>query len=91
MLVLGIDPGTASTGFGLVRERADGTLIEQEYGLISTAAGNEMSSRLLVLYRSLQEILARTSPDEAAVEKVFFQRNVSTAISVGLCFSSIAA
>ena len=83
MLVLGIDPGTASTGYGLVFEEADGTLVEQEYGLISTAAGNEMASRLLLLYRSLQEVLTRTSPDAAAVEKVFFQRNVTSAISVG--------
>jgi crossover junction endodeoxyribonuclease RuvC len=83
MLVIGIDPGTASTGYGLVSQDSGGDLSETEFGLISTAAGRPMQTRLLDLYESLRKILAIHKPDEAAVEKIFFQRNVSSAISVG--------
>lgn len=83
MLVIGIDPGTASTGYGLIRQRSDGQLHLVDYGLISTAAGQPLPSRLLDLYTSLTDVLKNFKPDSAAVEKLFFQRNVSTALMVG--------
>ncbi len=82
-LVLGIDPGTATTGYGLVRERADGSLEAVEYGVILTAAGEPAHQRLSVLYHRLKEILLLHRPDRVAVEKLFFQTNVKTAIAVG--------
>jgi crossover junction endodeoxyribonuclease RuvC len=83
MLVIGIDPGTAKTGYGLVRQHENGQLEQVDFGLISTAAGKPMASRLLSLYRDLLAVLEEHSPQVAAVEKVYFQRNVSSAISVG--------
>jgi crossover junction endodeoxyribonuclease RuvC len=82
-LVLGIDPGTATTGYGLVREREDGILESAGYGIIQTPAGETDAKRLYLLHQRLVELLDFNHPDSVAVEKLFFQRNVSTAISVG--------
>jgi crossover junction endodeoxyribonuclease RuvC len=83
MLVIGIDPGTAITGYGLVREDESGGLSAVDYGVINTSSGLSMPQRLLELYRRLSEILLLHRPESGAVEKLFFQRNVRTAISVG--------
>lgn len=83
MLVIGIDPGTATTGFGLVREQEDGSLSAVDFGVIVTSADSPMPERLLELHRRLSEILLLHRPESGAVEKLFFQRNVRTAISVG--------
>lgn len=82
-LVLGIDPGTATTGYGLVRERADGSLESVAYGTIQTKAGVVAQQRLSLLFHQMNEILLLHRPDSCAVEKLFFQRNISTAIAVG--------
>jgi len=82
-LVLGIDPGTATTGYGLVRNRADGNLESVAYGTIQTPAGIAAHQRLSVLFHQLNEILLLHRPDSCAVEQLFFQRNISTAIAVG--------
>jgi len=82
MLVLGIDPGTATTGYGLVRETETGPALVA-YGTIQTPAGAPMPDRLRTIYQELKELIALHGPDTAAVEKLFFQRNVSTAMSVG--------
>jgi crossover junction endodeoxyribonuclease RuvC len=83
MLVIGIDPGTATTGYGLVREDDRGELITVDYGVISTPANLPIQERLLILYDQLNDILQHHRPDGGAVEKLFFSRNVRTAISVG--------
>jgi crossover junction endodeoxyribonuclease RuvC len=82
-LVLGIDPGTATTGFGLVRERDDGSLEMVEYGVISTPKEVAAHYRLVQLYDEMKKIIKRHKPDSVGVEKLFFQRNISTAIAVG--------
>jgi len=82
-LVLGIDPGTATTGFGLVRSRVDGTLEQVAYGIIQTKSTVEAHLRLSMLFHKMNEILLLHHPDSVAVEKLFFQRNISTAIAVG--------
>jgi crossover junction endodeoxyribonuclease RuvC len=83
MLVIGIDPGTATTGYGLVREQEDGSLSVVDYGIILTAADMPMPQRLLELHRRLTDILLLHHPDGGAVEKLFFQTNVRTAMTVG--------
>ncbi len=83
MLVVGIDPGTATTGFGFVRETAEGGLEAVEYGVIQTPAGLSQEKRLSLLFEALNDKLLFHRPASAAVEKLFFQRNVSTAIAVG--------
>jgi crossover junction endodeoxyribonuclease RuvC len=83
MLVLGIDPGTATTGYGLVRQADGGSLTAVEFGVLLTPAEMPMPYRLASLYEQLQAIILLHRPDSSAVEKLFFQKNVKTALSVG--------
>jgi crossover junction endodeoxyribonuclease RuvC len=83
MIVIGVDPGTATTGYGVVQENEDGSLTAVAYGVALTPAGDPMPLRLLNLHRQLRDILLLHRPTTGAVEKLFFQRNVTTAISVG--------
>lgn len=82
MIILGIDPGTATTGYGLVREMETGPALVA-YGAVLTPAGAPMPERLRTLFHELTQLIALHRPDAAAVEKLFFQRNVSTAMTVG--------
>ncbi|MCL6581422.1 MAG: crossover junction endodeoxyribonuclease RuvC [Firmicutes bacterium] len=82
MLVLGVDPGTAAVGYGLVRERS-GRLETPGYGVVRTPKDLPAAERLLVIHREISSILARHDPDAVAVEELYFNRNVSTALQVG--------
>ncbi|PJF44215.1 MAG: crossover junction endodeoxyribonuclease RuvC [Phototrophicales bacterium] len=82
MLILGLDPGTARTGYGLVYEHPDGTLEAVNYGVFSTKAKIPMAERLLQLHEQLSALLAEHHPNEAAIEELFFGKNVTTAIKV---------
>jgi crossover junction endodeoxyribonuclease RuvC len=82
MLVLGIDPGTATTGYGLIRETEEGGFSVVEFGVILTPSTLAMEKRLLLLYEKLNEILLLHRPNSGAVEKLFFSRNVTNAITV---------
>lgn len=82
-LALGIDPGTATTGFGLVRLEPDGSLVAVKYGVILTPKDASAPARLEMLYKELSNLLKEYHPDTAAVEKLFFSRNVTTALAVG--------
>jgi len=82
VLVLGIDPGTAITGYGLVREEEEG-LVLVGCGVITTPADQLLPQRLQAIYRGLTTIIAQHRPDQVAVEELFFSRNVRTALSVG--------
>lgn len=83
MLALGIDPGTATTGYGLVRLEPDGSLLAVNYGVITTPKNTPAPERLVILYDQLKNLLREHNPETAAVEKLFFQRNITTAIAVG--------
>lgn len=83
MLVLGIDPGTAITGYGLVREDEAGNLSAVDFGVVRTPSKHPMPERLRQIFHQLQNITNLHQPDCGAVEKLFFQTNVRTAISVG--------
>lgn len=82
MISLGIDPGTATVGYGVVKEYPDGSLGAVDYGVITTAAGHPMPERLEVIYDSLTALIRKHQPDRAAVEELFFGKNVNTAITV---------
>ena len=82
-LALGIDPGIATTGYGLVRLDSDGGLAAVSYGVLLTSKEDSIPARLERLYRDMRSLLRKHHPDTAAVEKLFFQRNVSTALAVG--------
>jgi crossover junction endodeoxyribonuclease RuvC len=82
---LGIDPGTATTGYGFVRQLpgGEGAYRVLAYGVVETAPEEPMPRRLLLLYRDLSRLIAEHRPAESAVERLFFGRNTTTAISVG--------
>ena len=82
-LALGIDPGTATIGYGLVRLMPDGELVAVDYGVITTPKEDSASVRLATLFDALNKILKKHKPDTAAVEKLFFTRNITTGIAVG--------
>ena len=82
-LALGIDPGTAITGYGLVRIEPDGSLVAVKYGVLLTPKEATASARLVMLYNQLCDVLNEYKPELAAVEKLFFARNVTTALAVG--------
>ena len=82
-LALGIDPGTATTGYGLVRLEQDGSLVAVKYGVILTPKESTASARLVMLYDQLHDLIREYHPAIAAVEKLFFSRNVTTALAVG--------
>jgi crossover junction endodeoxyribonuclease RuvC len=82
MLVLGIDPGTAITGYGLVTESA-GQLQAVAYGVITTPSDWLLPERLQKIYRDLAVLIRDHRPTQGAVEQLFFSRNVKTALAVG--------
>lgn len=82
MQVLGIDPGTALLGYGIVRE--DGGRREAvTYGVLRTGADVPAAQRLLQLHEGIVELLTVHRPDVVAVEELFFSRNVTSALAVG--------
>jgi crossover junction endodeoxyribonuclease RuvC len=79
--VLGIDPGTSITGFGVIEAEGQ-TKKLVDAGVIRTAAHTPLPERLLTIRQSIQEIVQDTKPDISAIETLFFFRNVTTAIAV---------
>ena len=82
-VALGIDPGTAITGYGVVGETPQGDFDLIACGVFRTEAGQPMELRLRELYEDMTALLREFDPDDVAVEKLFFGRNVTTAITVG--------
>jgi crossover junction endodeoxyribonuclease RuvC len=81
MMTLGIDPGTALLGFGVVESGDDPRMVD--YGAIATHPDSAMPDRLNELFERVTSLLADYRPDVLAVEQLFFARNVTTAIAVG--------
>jgi crossover junction endodeoxyribonuclease RuvC len=82
MIVLGIDPGIAILGYGIL-EYVNSKFKVIEYGAITTTPKNTMPERLEILYDSLESILVKYKPDAVAFEELFFNQNAKTAITVG--------
>jgi crossover junction endodeoxyribonuclease RuvC len=82
MRTLGIDPGTAIMGWGVLDEQG-GTLQAVAHGVVKTTASDSPARRLLLLHEQLAELIRAYSPDAAAVEELFFSRNAATALAVG--------
>jgi crossover junction endodeoxyribonuclease RuvC len=83
VIILGIDPGTATVGFGLITEDASGQAALIRYGAITTKPGVPMAERLLTIYNEVAALIRAEKPDAVAVEELFFSRNVTTALTVG--------
>jgi len=82
MRVLGIDPGSTATGYGIVEEHVGG-LCAVAFGAITSRASLPFPQRLLRIHQELRALLGRIRPDCAAVEAVFFARNVQSALRLG--------
>ena len=82
MLALGIDPGTAICGYGLV-EQINGQLVAKTFGVINTSPQARMQDRLLKIYTELDALIKNFQPQIMGVEKLFFGKNATTAIPVG--------
>ena len=81
MVILGIDPGVATIGFGVLRaERGKNTLLQ--YGVITTPAGIPLSQRLVQISEDMEQLIRQFNPDEMAVEELFFSKNITTGIAV---------
>ncbi|MBA2755915.1 MAG: crossover junction endodeoxyribonuclease RuvC [Chloroflexi bacterium] len=82
MIVLGIDPGTAAMGYGIV-DASGGRVREVDHGYLVTSPDRSLPERLLEIHALVGELLARHQPDVLAVERLFFSKNVQTAFAVG--------
>lgn len=82
MIVLGIDPGTAAMGYGVV-DRTGGRLRAIDYGCITTTPDQALPERLRILHEHVAELIETHRPDVVAVERLFFSRNAQTAFAVG--------
>jgi crossover junction endodeoxyribonuclease RuvC len=82
VIVLGIDPGTADTGYGVV-QNVGARLRALEHGVIQTRAGMALERRLAEIHARVQDLLDRHNPDAVAVEELYFGANARTAFAVG--------
>jgi len=82
MLILGIDPGTATTGYGLI-DASRKSISVLDFGLIETDKNGDFGKRLININIQLNGILKKLNPDVVAMEKLFFATNVKTAMTVG--------
>ncbi|MBI3397249.1 crossover junction endodeoxyribonuclease RuvC [Candidatus Woesebacteria bacterium] len=82
MLILGIDPGTATTGFGLIDSNGKGVNVV-DWGLIETNKDGVLGARLEIIHKQILDLLEKHNPDIMAIERIFFARNAKTAIAVG--------
>jgi crossover junction endodeoxyribonuclease RuvC len=82
MIILGIDPGLATTGYGIILKKGS-SLFLQQYGVISTLPKQPLAKRLSVLSSDLKCIIEKYKPHVVAVEELFFNTNIKTALVVG--------
>lgn len=83
MLILGIDPGTATTGYGLIKLSKSGKHSLLHWGLIETENNGDSARRLNEIYKETLKLMREHSPDVMAIERIFFFSNAKTVISVG--------
>lgn len=81
MLIIGLDPGTATVGFALLQKNKN-KLTAAHYGCIRTKPGSDTGARLVHIEKELQKIVKQFKPQEAAIERLFFMTNIKTAIAV---------
>lgn len=82
MVILGIDPGMAIVGYGVI-EVINNTLKAVDYGTITTSSKMDTPKRLVAIYDGIQQLIDGYKPDEVAIEELFFNKNARTALSVG--------
>lgn len=82
MIILGIDPGIATTGYGIVGKLKTGGTVALDYGVIRTPKEETLPVRLAMLEEGVNRILDKYSPEEIALEELFFTKNITTGIAV---------
>lgn len=82
MIIMGIDPGFAITGYGIVKYEGNKFSVI-DYGAITTEASMKLPQRLLLLSNRLDELIAKYKPDAISIEELFFNKNIKTALTVG--------
>lgn len=82
MIILGIDPGTATTGYAVIKKLKNNTFDILDFGVIKTKKALTDSARLSELQKDLKKIILKHKPSVAGVEKLFFEKNVTTAMTV---------
>ena len=82
MIILGIDPGTATTGYALVKKQKNNSFEIVDFGVISTKKTKSDSERLLEVQKDLAKIISKYKPEIAGVEKLYFENNAKTAMTV---------
>lgn len=82
MIILGIDPGLATLGYGVLRKDGRGNVSAEDYGVVLTPKEERLPTRLAILEEGIQKVLEKYKPDEVAVEELFFSKNVTTGIAV---------
>lgn len=82
MVILGIDPGFGTMGFGVIDKRADGNCVPIDYGVIKTPQNESFPVRLAILEEGLNKLYEKYKPEEISVEELFFSKNVTTGIQV---------
>jgi crossover junction endodeoxyribonuclease RuvC len=83
MIVLGVDPGVTTTGYGVVAHSGGGAWSLLECGVVRTNGNGSLADRLRTIYEGITEILQRHTPDTVAVEGVFYGRNVRSTVILG--------
>lgn len=82
MIIMGIDPGFAITGYGIVKYEGN-RFTSVDYGAITTESSMDLPKRLLILYNGLKEIIEKYRPEAISIEELFFNKNIKTALAVG--------
>lgn len=82
MIILGLDPGTATTGYGVINAKSKTSVKVVGYGVISTASNAAMPDRLLKIHQELKRLILSYKPDAVSIEEIFFNTNDKTAVAV---------
>lgn len=82
MIILGLDPGFGTMGYGVLEKDAGGNLHAVDFGVVTTPKEENFGVRLCVLEEGVSELFDKFSPDETAIEELFFSKNVTTGIAV---------
>jgi crossover junction endodeoxyribonuclease RuvC len=81
LIVLGIDPGLATVGFGVIKKNDNG-IVALDYGVVKTPAGESLPVRLAMIYDAISHLIEKYKPNAVAVEELFFNNNAKSAINV---------
>lgn len=83
MIIFGIDPGLARTGYGIIKLKNNNELLVVDYGCITTSSKDFFPNRLFIIYKELENLIKKHNPNKVAIERLYFAKNIKTAMKVG--------